>query len=164
LILIPAILWRYSPPFGYVPFWDDPWRAARQLIPPTLLLSVGQSAFLMRLTRSALLEVLRQDYVRTAYAKGLAGRIVFLRHALRNALIPILTVAGTLISALLGGSVILENVTSLPGLGQYTFTAVTHRDYNVVMAMSLYAAVVVMIMYLAVDLLYAFVDPRIKYR
>jgi peptide/nickel transport system permease protein len=163
LVLVPAILWRYSPPFGYVPFWHDPWRAARQLIPPTLLLSVGQSAFLMRLTRSALLEVLRQDYVRTAYAKGLSSRIVFVRHALRNAMVPVLTVAGGLISGLLGGSVILENVTSLPGLGQFTFTAVTHRDYNVVMAMSTYAALVVMSMYLVVDLLYAVVDPRIKY-
>jgi len=164
LVLIPAVLWRYSPPFGYVPFWEDPWRAARQLVPPTLLLSVGQSAFLMRLTRSALLEVLRQDYVRTAYAKGLSSRIVFIRHALRNAMVPILTVAGGLISGLLSGSVILENVTSLPGLGQYTFTAVTHRDYNVVMAMSMYAAIVVMTMYLVVDLLYALVDPRIRYR
>jgi peptide/nickel transport system permease protein len=163
LILIPAVLWSYSPPFGYIPIWEDPLRAARQLVPPTLLLAVGQSAFLMRITRSAVLEVLRQDYVRTAHAKGLSSRVVFLRHALRNALVPILTVAGALISGLLGGSVILENVTSLPGLGQYTFTAVMLRDYNVVMAMSMYAAFVVMSMYLVVDLSYAIVDPKIRY-
>jgi len=164
LLLIPAILWRYAPPFGYIPFWENPLRAAKQFIPPTLLLAFGQSALLMRLTRSALLEVLRSDYVRTANAKGLAGRVVFVRHSLRNALIPVLTVSGVLISGLLGGSVILENITSLPGLGQYTFDAVTHRDYNVIMTMTLYAALVVMTMNLVVDLLYAVLDPRIKYR
>jgi peptide/nickel transport system permease protein len=164
LLLIPAILWRYAPPFGYIPFWENPLRAAKQFIPPTLLLAFGQAALLMRLTRSALLEVLRSDYVRTASAKGLAARIVFLRHALRNALIPVLTVSGVLISGLLGGSVILENITSLPGLGQYTFEAVTHRDYNVIMTMTLYAALVVMTMNLVVDLLYGALDPRIRYR
>jgi peptide/nickel transport system permease protein len=164
LLLIPAILWRYAPPFGYIPFWQDPLRAAKQFIPPTLLLAFGQSALLMRITRSALLEVLRSDYVRTANAKGLAARMVLLRHALRNALIPVLTISGAIVGTLLGGSVILENIISLPGLGQYTFNAVTHRDYNVIMAMTLYAAVVVMTINLTVDLLYGVLDPRIKYR
>jgi peptide/nickel transport system permease protein len=164
LMIVPAILWRYAPPFGYIPFWEDPWRAVRQFVPPTLLLALGHSALLMRLTRSAMLEVLRTDYVRTAHAKGLESRAVFIRHALKNALIPIITVSGILISGLLGGSIILENVTSLPGLGQYTFAAVTRRDYNVIMTMSMYAAVVVMTANLVVDLLYAAVDPRIRYR
>lgn len=164
LIIIPAILWRYAPPFGYVPFWQDPWRAARQVIPPTFVLAIGGSAVLMRLTRTALLDVLRADYVRTARSKGLRERRVILRHAVRNALIPVLTVAGALIAALMGGSVILENITSLPGLGQYTFNAVVNRDYNVVMTMVMYAAVVVTGANLAVDLLYAVIDPRIRYR
>jgi peptide/nickel transport system permease protein len=164
LLLVPALLFRYSPPFGYVPFWEDPLRAARQIIPPTLILSIGNAALLMRLMRSALLEVLRQDYVRTARAKGLEERVVMIRHALKNATIPALTVAGALIANLLGGTIILENITSLPGLGQYTFRAVQQSDYNVVMAMTMYAAFLVITANLVVDLLYAFVDPRIRYR
>jgi peptide/nickel transport system permease protein len=164
LILVPAILWRYSPPFGWVPFWEDPWRALRQVIPPTFVLAIGSAATLMRLTRSSLLEVLRADYVRTARAKGLKERFVLLRHALKNAMIPVLTIAGTLIATLLGGSVILENITSLPGLGQYTFSATVNRDYNVVMAMVMYAAIVVVTSHLVIDVLYAYLDPRIRYR
>ncbi len=164
LMILPAIWWRYAPPFGYVPFWEDPWRALRQIIPPTLVLAIGGSATLMRLTRSALLEVLRADYVRTARAKGLRERVVITRHAIRNALIPVLTVAGGLIAALLGGSVVLENITSLPGLGQYTFNATVNRDYNVVMTMVMYAAITITTAHLAVDLLYAVLDPRIRYR
>jgi peptide/nickel transport system permease protein len=164
LMLIPAILFRYSPPFGYTPFWEDPWRAARQIIPPTLILSIGNAALLMRLMRSALLEVLRQDYVRTARAKGLAERTVMLRHALKNATIPALTVAGAAIANLLGGTIILENITALPGLGQYTYRAVLQQDVNVIMTMTMYAAFLVITANLIVDLLYAFVDPRIRYR
>jgi peptide/nickel transport system permease protein len=164
LMILPAIWWRYAPPFGYVPFWEDPWRAVRQIIPPTFILAIGGSSTLMRLTRSSLLEVLRADYVRTARAKGLRERVVILRHAVRNALIPVFTVAGALIAGLLGGSVVLENITSLPGLGQFTFSAVTQRDYNVVMTMVTYAALVGMTAHLAVDLLYAVLDPRIRYR
>lgn len=164
LLILPAVWWRYSPPFGYVPFWQDPWRAIRQVVPPTLVLSIGGSATLMRVTRSSLLETLRADYVRTARAKGLRERAVVLRHAVRNALIPVLTVAGGLVAGLMGGSVILENITSLPGLGQYTFRAVIDRDYNVVMTMVMYAALVVTTAHLAVDLLYGVLDPRIRYR
>ncbi len=164
LMLMPAILWRYAPPFGYTPFWDDPWRAARQIIPPTFILSIGNSAMLMRLTRSSLLEVLREDYIRTARAKGLQERVVLLRHAMKNATIPVLTVSGAMIAALLGGSVILENITSLPGLGQYFFQATVQRDVNVIMAMVTYSAFLVMTSHLVVDLMYAFFDPRIRYR
>jgi peptide/nickel transport system permease protein len=164
LLLIPAILWRYAPPFGYLPFWEDPLRAARQVIPPTFVLAIGNAAVLMRLTRSSLLEVLREDYVRTARSKGLKERTVLLRHALKNATIPILTVAGALIAGLLGGSVILENITALPGLGQYFFNATVQRDTNVIMTLVTYSAFVVMTSHLVVDLLYAYVDPRILYR
>lgn len=163
MLIIPAILWNYAPPFGWVPFWEDPWRALRQVIPPTLILSVGSSALLMRLVRSSLLEVLRQDYIRTARAKGLAERVVIIRHAMRNALIPVLTVAGGLIGGLLGGAIILERVTSLPGLGQYTLTAIQQQDHNVVMAVTTYAVFLVVTANLVVDLLYGVVDPRIRY-
>ena len=162
-ILVPAILWRYAPPFGYTPIWEDPIRALKQVIPPTLLLSVGGAATLMRLTRSAMLEVLRQDYIRTARAKGLQERTVLLRHALKNATIPVLTIGGLLIANLLAGTIVLENVTSLPGLGQYTLRSVIDRDYNVLMSLVMYAVLVVMASNLIIDLLYAWVDPRIRY-
>jgi peptide/nickel transport system permease protein len=163
LMLIPAVLFRYSPPFGYIPFWEDPWRVMKQIVPPTLILSFGNAALLMRLMRSAMLEVLRQDYIRTARSKGLQERVVLMRHALKNAAIPGLTVAGAMIANLLGGSVILENITALPGLGAYTFNAILLTDYHVVMTMVTYAALLVVVSNLVVDLLYAYVDPRIRY-
>ncbi len=163
LLILPAIFWNYSPPFGYIAFWEDPLRAARQIIPPTLLLSVGGSVLLMRLARSSLLEVLRQDYIRTARSKGLAERVVILRHALRNALIPVLTIAGGLVGALLGGAIILERIMALPGLGQYTLLAVQQQDHAVVMALTMYAVFLIVSTNLVVDLLYAVVDPRIRY-
>jgi peptide/nickel transport system permease protein len=160
LLLIPAILWRYAPPPGYVPIWEDPMHALEKILPPTILLSIEGSAVTMRIVRSALLEVLRQDYIRTARAKGLAESVVFMRHAFKNALIPVLTIAGGLMAGLLGGSVILENIISMPGLGQYTFRAVSQQDYNVVMTMVTYAAFIIVSANLVVDLLYAHVDPR----
>jgi peptide/nickel transport system permease protein len=164
LLLIPAILWRYSPPLGYAPIWQEPVSFLQKMIPPTLILSIEGAAGLMRLMRSALLEVLRQDYIRTARAKGLQERMVFLRHAAKNAMIPVLTIAGGLIAGLLGGSLILERIMAMPGLGQYTFNAVQQQDYNVVMTMVTYSAVVIVSANLIVDLLYATVDPRIRYR
>lgn len=164
LMIIPAILWNYSPPAGYEGFFNDPVRALRQVVPPTLIISLGSSAVLARLMRSAMLEVLRQDYVRTARSKGLAERVVLVRHAVRNAMIPVLTVGGVLMGALLSGSIILENITGLPGLGQYTFTAVVNQDFKIIMAMTMYAATLVVVTNLVVDLLYAVVDPRIRYR
>ncbi len=164
LILIPAILWRYAPPLRYEPLWVNPAHFIQQILPPALILSLEGSAGLMRLTRSALLEVLRQDYIRTARSKGLQERAVFMRHAAKNAMIPVLTIAGGLIAGLLGGSLILEQIISLHGLGEYTFRAVQQQDYNVVMTMVTYAAIVIVLANLTVDLLYAFVDPRIRYR
>jgi peptide/nickel transport system permease protein len=165
LILIPALLWSYAPPVGYDgAFWHDPWRNAKQFIPPVLILSLGNAAFLMRVTRSAMLEVLRTDYIRTARAKGVRESAVIRRHAIKNALIPVVTLVGATFATLLGGSVILENVMTLPGLGQYTFNAVNQRDLAIVQTMTLYAAVVVIGVHLLVDLLYAVIDPRIRYR
>jgi peptide/nickel transport system permease protein len=164
LLIIPAILWNYAPPFQYIPPWEDPWHNIRQIVPPTFLLSIGGSVLLMRLARSSMLEVLRQDYIRTARSKGLAERVVILRHALRNALIPVLTIAGGLVGALLGGAIILERITALPGLGQYTLIAVREQDHAVVMALTMYAVLLIVSTNLIVDLLYAVVDPRIRYQ
>ena len=136
----------------------------QQVVPPTLILSIGSAATLMRIQRSALLEVLRQDYVRTARAKGLPEMTVLLRHAMKNAMIPVLTVAGVLMSALLSGTIILERITSLPGIGNYIFNAVLNRDFNVIMTLTMYFALLVMLTNLIVDLLYAWVDPRIRYQ
>lgn len=164
LLLIPAILWSYAPPLRYEHIWENPAHFLQKVLPPTLILAIEGSAVLMRLVRSALLEVLRQDYIRTARAKGLQEQLVFLRHAFKNAMIPVLTIAGGLMAGLLGGSVILEQIMAFQGLGQYTFRAVTQQDYNVVMTMVTYSAIVIVTMNLVVDLLYAYVDPRIRYR
>jgi len=121
LLLLPAIFWQYSPPIGYAgPIWEHPWRDLKQFVPPTALLGLG-SAFLTRITRSSVLEVMHSDYIRTARMKGLSARVVFYRHTFRNALIPIITLVGAGFAALLGGSVILEQVMTIPGLGQYTY-------------------------------------------
>jgi ABC-type dipeptide/oligopeptide/nickel transport system permease component len=127
------------------------------------VLAIGGSAGLMRLTRSAYLEVLRQDYMRTARAKGLREQSVTLRHGLRNALPPIITLAGLQLGGLLGGSVIVESIFGLPGLGTWALNGITFHDYPVVMAVALYAAALVMFISLAIDIIYAWVDPRIRY-
>lgn len=164
LLLLPAIFWQYSPPIGYAgPIWEHPWRDLKQFVPPTALLGLG-SAFLTRITRTSVLEVMHSDYIRTARMKGLNEYVVFYRHTFRNALIPIITLIGTAFAGLLGGSVILEQVMTIPGLGQYTYQAVVMRDINVVQAMTMYAALSVMCVNLLVDLSYAVIDPRIQYR
>lgn len=164
LLLIPAILWGYGPPIGYEgPIWQDPWRGIKLFVPPTLIIALG-SAFLVRVTRSSLLEVLRADYVRTARAKGLSEQIVIQRHALRNSLIPPVTILGVVFATQLNGTIILENVMGLPGLGQWILRSLTMRDFNVVMALTMYTALVVMFLNLLVDLMYARLDPRIRYQ
>jgi peptide/nickel transport system permease protein len=164
LLLLPAMWFGYAPPTGYEgPIWEHPIRGIRQYIPPALILSLG-SIYTVRITRSAMLEVLRSDFIRTARAKGLQERTVVIRHAVRNSLIPVVTIFGAAFASLLGGSVILENVMSLNGLGAYAFRAVQIRDFNVVQATVMYAAFSVMLVNLLVDLSYAYLDPRIRYR
>jgi len=164
-LLVPLQLWGYAPPIGrVVHFFDDPWGNLRQFLPPALVLALGPAAAIMRLTRSSLLEVLRQDYIRTARAKGLLERVVISRHALRNAMIPPVTVLALQVSALLGGSVIIEQIFTLPGMGQYFFQAIFVKDYTVVQTLTLYTGVVVVLTILALDIVYAWLDPRIRYR
>ena len=164
LIVLPSVWWNYSPPVGgHVSFFDDPWANLRLYVPPTLLLAVGGSALMMRVTRSAMLEVLRQDYVRTARAKGLRGAVVVLRHAFRNAMIPVVTVIGNYIVALFFGAVVLERIFSINGLGQFFLVSASTGDFPVMQFLVLYAALVVVGLNLLVDLSYAFLDPRITY-
>jgi peptide/nickel transport system permease protein len=164
VILLPNQWWGYSPPLGRtVGLFDDPWGNLRQFVPPALILGTAAASGIMRLTRSALLEVLRQDYVRTARAKGLRERVVVWRHALRNSLIPVVTVLGLQIAALLGGTVIIEQIFTLRGLGNYIFQSIVIKDFAVVQTMALYIALIVVMMNLIVDIVYAWLDPRIRY-
>lgn len=165
VLIIPSELWGYAPPkIGTtVAFWENPWDNIRQFGPPALILGTASVGGLMRLTRSSLLEVLRADYVRTARAKGLRDRVVIYRHALKNVLIPIITVIGLEFTGLLGGTLIVEQIFSIKGLGKYTFEAIFRKDYNVVQAMALYIGVIVVFTQLAIDVTYAWIDPRIRY-
>ncbi len=164
VLMIPSQMWGYAPPLNETtnPF-SDPWANIRQFGPPSLVLALASMAGVMRLVRSELLEVLRADYVRTARAKGLSQRLVVLRHALRNSLIPVVTVLGLLSSGLLGGSVVIEQIFNLRGLGQYIFGAILQKDFAVVQSLVMFTATVAVLMNLAVDLLYGVLDPRIRY-
>jgi peptide/nickel transport system permease protein len=162
LLIVPSRLFGYAPPFGATNPFDDLFNNLRLFVPPTLLLSISSSAVLMRFTRSGFLEVLRQDYIRTARSKGLEERVVTMRHAFRNALPPVLTLAGLQLGGLLSGSVILERVMGLPGLGGWTLDAIQNKDIPVVMLVSMYSAIVLMSINLVIDLTYALIDPRIR--
>ena len=164
ILLIPSIWWNYSPPLGYVPIHENLWANLRQFVPPALVLAAASSAVLMRLTRTVLLDILRQDYIRTARAKGLQEKTVILRHAIKNAMIPLITVLGGQMAILFGGAVIIEQVFSLEGLGRYMYVSIVQRDFPVVQVLALYTAVVVVVMNLLVDISYAWFDPRVRYR
>ncbi len=163
LIVFPARWWGYSPPVGYVDFWKDPLKNLHQLYLPAIALGLALSASLARLTRSSMLEVLRQDYIRTARAKGLAERTMVFRHALRNALIPVVTLFAIQFGVLLGGTVVLESIFSLPGLGTLALNAVLLKDYPQVQGLVLFFATALVLINLVVDISYAWIDPRIRY-
>ncbi len=157
------ILFRWTPPIRYQPLWVDPISSFQTLWVPAIILSGSLGAIVMRLTRSTMLEVLRQDYVRTARAKGLAERLVLRRHAARNAMIPVVTVIGLQVPNLIGGTVILESIFSIPGMGSYLFYSIQMRDYPVVQGVVLLSAFAVIMSNLIVDLSYSLIDPRIRY-
>lgn len=163
IISMPAIWWGKVVPTGYIEFVDDPIENLRRMLIPAAILGVAQAAILTRLTRSAMLEVLRQDYIRTARSKGLGSTAVNVRHALRNALLPVMTVWGLQIAALLGGTVIIETMFRIPGMGTATLTAIGRRDYNLAQTLVLIFALVYLATSFVIDILYAVVDPRIRY-
>jgi peptide/nickel transport system permease protein len=163
LIFIFAVLLRWLPVAGYQPLSAGPWEALRYLILPAITLGVAQGALLARMTRSMMLEVLDQDYVRTARAKGLTERAVVLRHALRNAFIPLMTVIGLSFAALMGGAVVTEQIFTIPGVGRLLIQAIGRRDFPLVQGTVLVIAALYVLINLAVDLLYAVVDPRIRH-
>ncbi len=164
LVLMGGVLWfTWSPPLGYNLIWQDPTTNMLQLIWPILILALSGMAIIARMTRSTMLEVLREDYVRTARAKGLTERVVIYRHALKNALIPVVTLAGLSFGHLLGGTVIMETVFSIPGMGLYMIEAIRSRDYPIVQGVAIMIAAFFMLVNLVVDLLYGWLDPRISY-
>ena len=164
VITFAAIWFHWIPPIGYVSFWESPWRNLQQFLLPAAVLGFRLSAATMRMTRSTVLEVLREDYVRTAWAKGLGGRIVVYKHALKNALIPVVTIVGGQLGVLLAGTVVVETIFALPGMGRLTVEAILYRDYPVVQTNVMLVAATLVTLNLVVDLTYAWLDPRIRYR
>jgi peptide/nickel transport system permease protein len=157
-----AVWFKWTPPAGGISFFDDPRRNLAQFLIPSAILGASFAAAVMRMTRSSVLGALHEDYVRTAWAKGLRTRLVLLRHVLRNALIPVATLIGAQVGYLLGGTVIIETIFTLSGVGSLAFDALTNRDYFMLQAVTLLAAVVFTIVNLLVDISYAWLDPRIR--
>ena len=164
VMVFPSIWWGWSPEVSYVRFSDDPLRNLKQMLVPAIVLGAGLSAITMRLMRTMMLEVLRQDYIRTAWAKGLPERLVVLRHALRNALVPVITLIGLQAPLLIGGAVIIEQIFVIPGMGLLLLDAVQQRDYPIITGVFLVVGVAVMLINLAVDLSYGLLDPKVRYR
>jgi peptide/nickel transport system permease protein len=164
VIVYGAIWFGWTPPIVYIPFNQDPWGNIRQFLLPAALLGITGSASLMRLTRTTMLEVLRQDYVRTAWSKGLSERVVVIRHALRNAMIPVVTLMGLSLATIAGGTVIFEQIFNLPGMGRYLFLSVNQRDYPAVQGVVLVFAAIVVLANLLTDIAYGVLDPRIRYQ
>lgn len=162
LILVFAIRFHLLPASGYVPIWQNVGQNLRSMVMPMVVAGVGQAGVTMRLMRSSLLEVLSDDYVRTARAKGLPGRVVVLKHAVRNALVPVLTVSGLQLAALLGGLVITEQIFVIPGFGQLILQSILQKDYITLQGAVLVSAIAVVVVNLIVDLLYAVLNPRIR--
>ena len=163
ILTFPAIWWAWSPPLWLIPFRADPLGSMAVFIVPSLILGTSLAASTMRMTRTMMLEVLRQDYVRTAWSKGLQERVVIVRHAIKNALIPVVTLIGLQMPILIGGSVIMESIFSIPGLGRLMLDALNDRDYPVVSGVNMTFAAAVMAINLIVDLIYAYLDPRVRY-
>ena len=164
VVVLPSIWWGYTPPIMLIRFSDDPLGNLQMFILPAIVLGMGLSGMTMRMTRTMVLEVLRQDYIRTAWSKGLRERLIVVRHALKNAFIPVITQIGLLLPLLIGGTVIIENIFGLPGMGQLTLDAIAKRDYATVSGLMLLVAAGIMAINLGVDLVYAWLDPRIHYR
>jgi peptide/nickel transport system permease protein len=163
LVIFPVIWFGWAPPLTYAGWSEGPWDHLYYMFFPALLLGVNLSGSVMRMTRTMVLEVMRQDYIRTAYAKGLRERTVLTRHAMKNALIPVITIIGLQVGTALSGTLIIETIFNMPGVGRYFIGAIIARDYPSIQGVVLVLATVVVFVNLAVDLIYAAVDPRISY-
>ena len=163
VMLYPAIWWGWSPSVEYIPLVEDPLGNLGMFIIPSLILGTASAAGTMRLTRTMMLEVLRQDYIRTAWSKGLKERVVIMRHAIKNALIPIVTLIGMQLPMLVGGAVIMEEIFVLPGIGRLFLDALNDRDYPVIQGVNLFLSTVVLLTILLTDMIYPYLDPRVRY-
>jgi peptide/nickel transport system permease protein len=165
LISLGLLLWlRWRPPLELYNLWVDPWKNLQIIWGPVLVLGLGQAAYIARLTRTTLLEVIHEDYVRTARAKGLPEKLVILRHALQNAILPVITFSGVLLGVLLGGSVVVERAFGVPGLGRTLIQAYNERDFVVMQNLVFLYGLIFVVVNLLVDLSYAWLDPRIRYK
>ncbi len=164
VMVFPSVWWRWAPELEYTPFFEDPLLNLKHMLVPAILLGLSLSAVTMRMTRTMMLEVMRQDYIRTARAKGLGERLVVARHALRNGLIPVVTLIGLQAPLLIGGAVILEQIFVVPGMGMLLLEAVFQRDYPVVSGVFLVVGVGVLLINLLVDLSYGFLDPKVRHQ
>jgi peptide/nickel transport system permease protein len=162
VVVFPSIWWGWSPSVDFVPFTKNPVENIKNLLLPGVVLGAALSAITMRMTRTMMLEVLRQDYIRTAWAKGLTEKLVIVRHALRNALIPVVTLVGLQAPLLIGGAVIIEQIFIIPGMGLLLLEAVQKRDYPIVTGVFLAVGVAVMLINLLVDLTYGLLDPKVR--
>jgi peptide/nickel transport system permease protein len=163
VVVLPSIYFKWTPVWTYVPFTTDPLENLKIMLVPALVFGVTRAGPIMRIMRSALLDVLRQDYIRTAWSKGLGERTIVLRHALKNAMIPVISLIGLQMPLYIGGSVIIEAIFRLPGVGLFFFEALSRLDYPVVQSVNLIIAAMVVGLNLLIDLSYAFLDPRIRY-
>lgn len=163
LLLFTSRQLGYVPPLTWADWWEDPLKNLEQIYMPVFIMGFGLSGTLMRMTRSQVLEVMRQDYVRTARAKGLVERAIFFRHTMRNALVPVVTLLGLQLGFLIAGSLIMEIIFSIPGMGRLTLTAIQERDYPQIMANTMVFAAAVVMANLITDLLYGLLDPRVSY-
>jgi peptide/nickel transport system permease protein len=164
VIVLPSIWFGWAPPLQFTPLSHDPWQHFSQFLAPAIILGIASGASIMRLTRALMLEVLRQDYVRTAWSKGLNEPRVVMKHALKNAMIPVITIVGIQVGQIAGGTVIMETIFGLPGMGRFLVDAIYQRDYPVVQGVNLIIASIIVGTNLLVDVTYAYLDPRIRYQ
>lgn len=164
VIVLPSVWFGWAPPLQFTPFSENPWQHLSQFILPAIILGIGPGASIMRLTRALMLEVLRQDYIRTAWSKGMHEPRVVLKHAFKNAVIPVVTVIGIQVAEIASGTVIMETIFGLPGMGRFLIDAIFQRDYPVVQGVILLTASITVVVNLLVDLTYARLDPRIRYQ
>ena len=163
VMIYPVVWWGWAPPLELVSLTEDPLGNLAVFLIPSLILGTASSAATMRMTRTMMLEVLRQDYIRTAWSKGLRERVVIIRHTLKNALIPVVTLIGLQLPILVGGAVIMENIFNLPGIGRLLVNALNDRDYPMVSGVNLFFATGVVLLNLLIDLIYPYLDPRVRY-
>jgi peptide/nickel transport system permease protein len=163
MIFFLVLLFDWIPPIGYVNLWEDPWTNLKQLIFPALALGFYNMAFVARITRSSMLEVYREDYIRTARSKGLAEKLVILRHALKNALLPVVTVSGYEFGRLLAGTIVIENIFLVPGMGLLLIDSIFHRDYTTVQAVIVITTLSVLLLNLFLDIAYGWLNPRVRF-